>query len=260
MASSSTNTAADGRCQTVHGLPVNTSVVTGYPVGRTPPPPPPPPPMYRCQCFHHHNQDHRMKQLRLDQKLQAMLYRLTFAALCLFFFMVCLIFTLWLFLHPRMPQVHLASVTLSPLSTAATNVLAACNVSLLLTNPNRKLTIFYDNWELFVGYQSQKIPLFKVQVPPFSQPQENGTILQTHMEISNGSVGNDMVKALNGDLVRGSMNFWVKVFALMRLESKEIKTRSFLITVHCDDVIVGFSSINGQGTLLNPYKDCQISL
>lgn len=80
------------------------------------------------------------------------------------------------------------------------------------------------------------------------------------MEISNASVGNEVLEALKGDLVSGSIKFVVKVFVLLRLESKDWKTGSHLIRVYCDDVILGFSSVNGQGNMIDPYRECRVDM
>ncbi|KAL3536039.1 hypothetical protein ACH5RR_004500 [Cinchona calisaya] len=233
-------------------------IVTACPQARTTPPPPPSSGYLHQVLYYYHHKQHQNRVQQLQENDEARVYRLMAAVMCFLIFMGGVFIILWLFLNPQPPEVHLASATLSPLSTTASDVSVACNVSLLFTNPNSKATIFYDNLELFVVYKPHRTPLFKAQIPPFVQLKGNDTVLHVQMEISDVSLGNDVVKALKEDLVFGSMSFVVKVFVLMRFESQDLKTRTHLIKVYCDDVILGFPSVEGPGNIVNPYKDCRV--
>lgn len=257
-------TAACCRNKTVEGNPVQAipatpTAVTGNPQVAAPAEPPPSPPIYLRLLFRH-RQSHGRHRIYLVRHDQILLYRLTAAALIIFVMMACIFFTLWLVLRPRLPELRIASVTISPLSTTYTNVSAACDVSILLTNANNKMTAFYDSFEVFLRYQRDKVFLSDLRVPPFTQPGNNNSFLHTRLQINNVHVGSDVVKALKVDLDHGRVSFGVKIFALVRLESKEWKTRSQLIKFYCPDIILGFPVSNGSGDLLTPFKKCEVAL
>ncbi|PIN12952.1 hypothetical protein CDL12_14432 [Handroanthus impetiginosus] len=167
---------------------------------------------------------------------------------------------MWLIFHPTFPQLYVNSATMSAVTITGSVVTAECNITLLLTNPNRHLSTLYDRMEIFLVYPSQQVVLSKIYPPPFVQPRRNRTTIQINLSIIDVDLGNEVVKAMKQDLDRGTLSFEIKIFAVVRFRNGKWKTKRQFMRAYCGGVSFAFTSNNKAGIFLNPYQECEVYL
>ncbi|KAG8374039.1 hypothetical protein BUALT_Bualt11G0089500 [Buddleja alternifolia] len=223
-----------------------------WPNPQPPQPPLPPPPaphaVYVEQLYLEPPPPPRRRELTF-------LCRTIFCGLLIFLFASTFSVLMWLIFHPIFPGINVASAALSTLTSTGTAVTAACNLTLLLTNPNRHLTTIYDRMEISLLYPSKDVLLSQDYPPPFRQPKKSRTTLETNLSFNGVKLGNETVNAIKQDLDRGSLSFGVKILAIVRYRNGRWKTRSQFLRAYCGGVSFGFTSIDKPGIFLNPYQD-----
>ncbi|KAA8518467.1 hypothetical protein F0562_015941 [Nyssa sinensis] len=123
--------------------------------------------------------------------------------LTVFLIMGAVFFIVWLVLRPRLPEFRVASASVSPLNATASELTATWDFSILVTNPNGKLTVFYDRLDTTVFYGDDFL-LSQTELPPFSQTKKNQTILHARLAVDGANVGDDVARSILGDRNRGS--------------------------------------------------------
>ncbi|KAK2982081.1 hypothetical protein RJ640_003206 [Escallonia rubra] len=284
----------DERDKPVTGYPSqNPRVVTGYPHAATASAPPPsfvyttaapyyyfqpqpqplpqPLPHPHPHHYQHHNhyrqddddndnhrdrpQNHRAHR---DQSTR-FLCRLLAALLIVFLAMGVVSFAAWLVLRPHLPEFRLASVTASPFNATASSLSATWGISFLVTNPNHKLGIYYDRLDASVFYSDDYL-LSRTSLPPFFQLNDNQTLINAKLGVVESNMENDVVKGISSDRAGGRVKFSFRAMAVIRYRSGEWRTTKHLIRVYCEGVEIGFTSSKGPGTMLSPYKECQVAM
>ncbi|XP_042974635.1 NDR1/HIN1-like protein 10 [Carya illinoinensis] len=81
---------------------------------------------------------------RHSRSQPSFLCRLIAAATVLFAILGLLFLITWLVLKSRLPEFRVDSVSASPLNTTRSQLTAAWNITLVVRNPNTKLSIYYD--------------------------------------------------------------------------------------------------------------------
>lgn len=96
-----------------------------------------------------------------------------------------LIFLVWLLLHPTKPQFSLKQVDVYLLNLSAPHLLnSSIQATLLSTNPNKKVGVYYDILQVYVSYKGQQITLH-TSLPPFYQAHEESDLLSASL-VGNG--------------------------------------------------------------------------
>ncbi|KAK6152258.1 hypothetical protein DH2020_014893 [Rehmannia glutinosa] len=218
-------------------------------------PPPPPPAVFVQELFR--DPDRRRLFLRREASF---LCRTVIWGLFIFLFVASLSVLMWLIFHPIFPQLHVISATMSAVAITSTAASAECNITLLLTNPNRHLNTIYDRMQIALLYPSQQVLLSQDYRPPFVQHKKSQTTIEINLSFNGVDLGNDVVKAMKYDLDRGSLSLGIKILAIVRYRNGKWKTKSQFMRAYCGGVSFGFTSSNNPGIFLNPYQECEVYL
>ncbi|XP_059668656.1 NDR1/HIN1-like protein 10 [Cornus florida] len=237
--------STDGRNKLVTGYPAPPGhVAIGYPHAAAPPPS-----AFYTVAYHHQFHTHVRHSL---------LCHLIAALLTVILIIGAIFSIVWLVLRPRLPEFTVASATVSPINATASEVTATWDVSLLIKNPNTKLTVFYDSLDASVFYGDSL--LTQTELRPFSQPKNKQNLIRSRFALVRANVGDNVAKAISSDRARGSVSFGVRVLSLVRFRTGGWRMRKHLLRVYCDGLNIGYSSSNGRGTLLNPSKECEVDI
>ncbi|KAK6126444.1 hypothetical protein DH2020_039832 [Rehmannia glutinosa] len=143
---------------------------------------------------------------------------------------------MWLIFHPIFPQLHVISATMSAVAITSTAASAECNITLLLTNPNRHLNTIYDRMQVALLYPSQQVLLSQDYRPPFVQHKKSQTTIEINLSFNGVDLGNDVVKAMKYDLDRGSLSLGIKILAIVRYRNGKWKTKSQFMRAYCGGI------------------------
>ncbi|XP_057809129.1 NDR1/HIN1-like protein 26 [Salvia miltiorrhiza] len=175
-----------------------------------------------------------------------------------FLFIASFLALMWMVFHPTFPQLSIASAILSPIAVTSTAASADCNITLVLTNPNRHLTASYDRMEISLLYASQQVTLSQVHHPRIVQPKRSQITLQTNLSFSAVNLTSGVVSAMKEDLDRGSLGLMMKISSVVKYRNGKWKTKSRFMRAYCGGVSFGFTSSNRPGIFLNPYQECEV--
>ncbi|XP_061338055.1 NDR1/HIN1-like protein 26 isoform X2 [Gastrolobium bilobum] len=157
-------------------------------------PPPPPPVMYSFLC-------------RFLAAIAA-----TMAVIALIIFITSLV------LEPELPAFRIDSASVTSLNTTGPELTASFHITLVVTNPNRKLAISYDAVSASISYGEDGV-LDSTRLPPFLQKTRSETTLQVQFAVVNDFVGNSVAKGISADRARGSVQFGVTLLSWIRFKS-----------------------------------------
>ncbi|PRQ44120.1 hypothetical protein RchiOBHm_Chr3g0475711 [Rosa chinensis] len=233
--------------KTVTGYPVQPGQVpTGY---RSAPPypfPPPPPE------FHYNPQPAGPNKPT------------SFARVLMGFFAVSAVIILitflnWLVMHPKLPEFKVESATVSLLNVTRSELTATWDISLLSTNPNKKLRINYDHVEASIVYGDHNhIRLGRTPLRPFVVNHRNQTRIDMKLGAVSEWVGDDVANEISDDRSRGLVTFGVRLMTSVRFKCGLWLSKSRLLLVTCDRVDLGLSPNNGTGTLTGLSRECGV--
>lgn len=222
-----------------------------------PPPPPPPPPEGHAVYLQQLYRDPAPRRPFVRRELPFFCRTLIWGLL-IFLAIASFVVLMWLIFHPTFPQLHVASATMSTVTITTTAATAECNITLLLTNPNRHLTTIYDRMEISLFYPSQQVLLSQDYQPPFVQPKKSRITIETNLSFTGVDLGSDVLKSMKQDLDRGSLSLGIKILAIVRYRNGNWKTKSQFMRAYCGGVSFGFTSSNKPGIFLNPYQECEV--
>ncbi|XP_021892441.1 NDR1/HIN1-like protein 10 [Carica papaya] len=259
------STSAGAEDKTVTGYPAQPGqVASGYPAATAYPyaAPQPPPPQPYVFHQHHHPGPTYYAQSNYNQRrpfMRTFLCRLIVAFIVVICLMGLISFITWLVLRPRLPEFRVDSASVPKLNSTRSELSGTWVVSLLVKNPNSKLSVTYDRLQAYVFY-GEEVQLGSTQLPPFSQGKGNESSVQFQLNVMSEYVGEDVVNSINKERNRGLVNFGVNVYALVRFRTGVWRMRQHLMRVYCNPVGIGFSGNNGTGTLVAQSRQCEVDL
>lgn len=134
-----------------------------------------------------------------------------------------LIFLVWLLLHPTKPLFSLKQADVYQLNLSSPHLLnSSIQATLLSTNPNKKVGIYYDILQVYVSYKAQQITLH-TSLPPFYQAHEETNLLSASLsgyglpvapsfgyEVGRDQIAGNLVLNLKGNgCLRWKVGTWV---------------------------------------------------
>ena len=166
---------------------------------------------------------------------------------------------LWLVYRPHKPRFTVIGAAVYDLNTTTPPLMSTTvQFSVLIKNPNRRVSIYYDRFSAFVSYRNQAITP-QVLLPPLYQekrssvsvsPVIGGTPLPVSVEVSNG---------LAMDEAYGVVGLRLIFQGRVRWKAGAIKTAHYGLYVKCD-VLMGLKKgLVGQVPLLG-VTPCDVDL
>ncbi|XP_075522010.1 NDR1/HIN1-like protein 10 [Primulina tabacum] len=168
-------------------------------------------------------------------------------------------FIVWLVLRPELPEFRVESSSVSNL-TFSNNSLVSFTSEFRLTarNPNKKMTLSYNEIDAYFYYQSDL--LAETNVSPFSQGTKTDTPLTANFAAAGSFVSSSAVNGINSERNKGNVGFNLRMVSRVEFEAKAWRTRRRFLKVFCGDLSVGFPSNGSSGTLTGGPKTCRVGI
>ncbi|PHT34979.1 hypothetical protein CQW23_26779 [Capsicum baccatum] len=250
--------------------------VTGYPATGQPPPnpngypqPPPPPPSGTAYpyvaappAYYHHNDHHPYYQQQhpytaVEYQRTTFLRRIIAIAIAAIIITGTFIFILWLILRPKLPEFRIDSFSVSKLNLNNSLITANWDIRFTVRNPNKKMTIYYDDVAAGVFYDY--VSLADTTIAPFYQDKKAETIEKASLATAGAYVDNRAFDQMNKERVRrGAIGFNVRMVARVRFKAGGWRARRRFLRVYCKDLAVGAGSNNSTGNLTGGSRQCRV--
>ncbi|XP_021834517.1 uncharacterized protein LOC110774284 [Prunus avium] len=178
--------------------------------------------------------------------------------ICILFWLTILAGVIWLVnlivrdiaINRENPTFRLHSATVSLLNNAsASNFTATWDVTLVASNPNHKLEIYYDTIQATIFYNrgnSHRVRVLlatKPLPPPLALRTRAETTCSFRIEAASAYIGDDVAKEISEGRARGMVRFKLTLLAIYKLPSWYWKDPK-LFKASCNPVEFGFSPDN----------------
>ncbi|XP_059314917.1 NDR1/HIN1-like protein 10 [Lycium ferocissimum] len=257
----------------------NRPPVTGYPAPTQPPPPqnpngytqPPPGTAYpyaapppSSAAYYHNNNPYYQQQpphpyAAVATQRATFLRRVIAIAIASMVITATFVFIVWLILRPKLPEFRVDSLSVSNLNLNNSLISANWDLRFTVKNPNKKMTLYYDEVALAVFYDYES--LSDTTVAPFYQEKRAETgekaSFATKGSYVNNRVFDDMSKERER---RGVIGFNVRMFARIRFKAGAWRARRRFIRVYCRGLDVGVGSGKSSGNLIGGSRQCRVGL
>ncbi|PSR89828.1 hypothetical protein CEY00_Acc30021 [Actinidia chinensis var. chinensis] len=234
-----------------NGYPNSTTTTgTAYPYAAPPP----------QSAYYYNNNNPYYAQPNPDPRA-AFLRRLVVIIAASFIIAGTVVFIVWLILRPRVPEFRVDSVSLSNFNLSSTSSLLTGNwdVKFAVSNPNHKISLYYDHIEASVFYKDES--LSETTVAPFDQGTRNQTVVRATFAAAARYVDKKAADSINSDRTsRGSVDFNVRMVARVRLKAGSWRERHRFMRVYCGNLAVGLSSNSAGGTMVGGARECKVGL
>jgi len=173
---------------------------------------------------------------------------------CLFLCLLLVIFFLavgiaaliiWLVLHPHSPQFTLESAQIPTLqviqpatqnqASAAATVNADVILSVQTTNPNRKISIYYEVITVYISISGTQIG--KTQVPAFFAGHQNITLLVAEVKAQSVPVQSSVSTLLQSQISQNHISLQARVDVKAKLKIGRYESFSFWVHTRCTLVV-----------------------
>ncbi|MED6124459.1 hypothetical protein PIB30_059064 [Stylosanthes scabra] len=232
------------------------------PPGYPPPPPyqPYPPPPYDHDHHHqHHNNYYAHQPYDYPPNRDAGRGFIRGFILC-----SCIMFTAFfivtivvaLAMHPSLPKYQITSMSVD--NFAAANTLTGnWYTTILVENPNDKLTGYFGDFKVFVEHKGRE--LTGGYAPGFVLPRNEKKQFSVNTPASNFGNFPDL-DAMAKERASGSVTFDVTITSVTELKSSSVSTNPESLTAVCEGLKLVFQNNSTAGTLENRPVDCEIRL
>ncbi|XP_016466745.1 NDR1/HIN1-like protein 10 [Nicotiana tabacum] len=254
----------------------NRPPVTGYPAAAPPNPngyggygssaqPPPPGTAYPyaapppSSTTYYNNNPYYQQSIPYAVQRATFLRRIIAIAIAAMVITGTFVFIVWLILRPRLPEFRVDSLSVSNLNLSNSLISANWDLRFTVRNPNKKLTLYYDDVAAAVFYDSAS--LSDTTVPPFFQDKRAETAQKASFATSGSYVENRAFDGMNKERARSSaIGFDVRMVARVRFKAGSWRARRRFIRVYCKDLSVGVGPNKSSGNLLGGPRQCRVGL
>lgn len=172
------------------------------------------------------------KQVRIERN-----YKKIFFAFSTFFTTILLLILLIYFiLKPSKPQFSLQELDIYQLNLSGPILNSSIQLTLLSKNPNQKVSIYYDEFQVYATYKNQQITSDSF-VPPFYQGTQESNFLSSSL-IGNGlPVAPSISYELSRDQVSGRLGLSLKANGKLRWKIGTWVSGRYRFNVNCDSIV-----------------------
>ncbi|GMJ15497.1 hypothetical protein like AT2G27260 [Hibiscus trionum] len=163
-----------------------------------------------------------------------------------------ILFIIWLVLRPQLPDFSIQSLSLSNFNATNQRVNATWNAQFQVSNPNKKLSIYYE--EIVSSVFHKDYFFSETRIGPFVQGTRNAASLGASYSVVDSFVDGKVVDEMNEERGGGEMKFNLKVVADVAFRYGGWTGRERFLTVWCDGVAVNASS----GMMTGGPKECSV--
>ncbi|XP_059311367.1 uncharacterized protein At1g08160-like [Lycium ferocissimum] len=138
----------------------------------------------------------------------------------------------WLVLRPRKMVYSIENSSIHDYNLTNINHLnAKFNFTIRAKNPNKRVSIYYDNIEVKLFFNSQ--PLAFNYVEPFYQPRRNVTHFDVSLPANDVALYGDIARDFKTERTGGSVEVQVKIRAKIRFKVGKWKSRHRKLRILC---------------------------
>ncbi|KAG6417709.1 hypothetical protein SASPL_119901 [Salvia splendens] len=256
----------DDRNRPVTGYPAANPQTNGYSAAGPPPAgtaypyaaaaPPPSAYYYQTNPYQHHNYQYDAESIH-----RATCLRRIFAfVIGLVVIFGTVTFIVWLVLRPQLPEFRVDSFSISNFTIGNDSLTSfTSEVKLTARNPNKKMTLGYDQVQTAIFYQAYS--LSETSVAPFYQGTRNETSLTARFADAGSFLEKSAVDGITRERGKnGNVNFNVRVVSRVRFEAKAWRTRRRFLKVFCGDLVLGLATNGASGALTGGARQCRVGI
>jgi hypothetical protein len=145
--------------------------------------------------------------------------------LCGFIFIITVIVTIlfiavtisYFILKPCFPEFRVNSATLTSFTFNNSDLTAKWDISLIVSNPNKKLEITYNAIAASIYYENELELLASTQLPPFNQPKQSNNVIGVQFEILNEFIDNSVSDGIADGRIHGFVQFGMVLNVMIKL-------------------------------------------
>ncbi|WJX84899.1 hypothetical protein P8452_67422 [Trifolium repens] len=135
---------------------------------------------------------------------------------------------------------------------------AKWDISLIVSNPNKKLEITYNAIAASIYYENELELLASTQLAPFNQPKQSNNVIGVQFEILNEFIDNSVSNGIADGRIHGFVQFGMVLNVMIKLNGL-FHPNEFLLKVSCEPLNFGMSNnINNVTWVLLGGLDCSI--
>ncbi|XP_071908502.1 NDR1/HIN1-like protein 1 [Coffea arabica] len=208
--------------------------------------------MSEKQCSHH------------KEKRKKMLQRLCAGLLILAFIILLVILIVWAVLQPKKPRFILQDATIFIFNVSAPNILSTnIQVTVYSRNPNGKIGIYYDKFDVYATYHSQQITYYTA-IPPVYQGHKDVNVWSPFIYGNNVPIAPYNGLALTQDQSNGAVQLMIKMNGRVKWKVGTVTTGRYHLHVTCP-AYIPFGNKNtgiviGTGIKYQLSQSCSVSV
>ncbi|CAN4120175.1 unnamed protein product [Withania somnifera] len=158
------------------------------------------------------------------------------------------IFIVWLVLRPKLPEFRVDSLSVSNLNLNNSSITANFDLRFIVRNPNKKMTIYYDDVAAAVFYDGVSLS-------------DTTTAQKASFATSRAYVDSRAYEEMNRERSsKGVIGFNVRMVARVRFKAGAWRARRRFVRVYCKDLSVGVPTNKSSGNLLGGSRQCRVGL
>ncbi|XP_059300316.1 NDR1/HIN1-like protein 10 [Lycium ferocissimum] len=241
--------------------------VTGYPAAAAAPPnpngystaqPPPPATAYPYAAPPYYNNNYPYQDPYTAQR-NTFLRRVIAILVASTIITGTVLFVIWLIILPRVPEFQIDSLNISNLNLSNSLITANWDLHFTAKNPNKKITLYFDEIAAAIFYESLSIA--DTTVPPFFMDKRNETTQKVSFVASGAYVEKWAFDGMNKERAeRGGVGFNVRMVARVSYKAGAWRARRRYLRVYCGDLFVGVALNKSSGNLLGGPRKGRVGL
>ncbi|XP_004241340.1 uncharacterized protein At1g08160 [Solanum lycopersicum] len=170
-----------------------------------------------------------------------------------------ILFVIWIVILPRIPEFQVDSLNVSNLNLSNSLITANWDLRFTARNPNKKLTLYYDEIAAAIFYDSLSIA--DTTVPPFFMDRVNETTQEVSFVASGAYVEKWAFEGMAKERAeKASVRFNVRMVARVSFKAGAWRARRRYLRVYCGDLSVGVALNKSSGNLLGGQRQCRVGL
>ncbi|KAI9097558.1 hypothetical protein K1719_025329 [Acacia pycnantha] len=187
-------------------------------------------------------------------------YKKVFLALSSFITAIILLsLAIWVILRPAKPQFSLQQVDIYELSVLGTHMNSSIQLTLLSKNPNQKVAIYYDDFQVYATYKDQQITSH-TYLPPFYQDHGESNLLTASLVGDQVPVAPSLGFEMGRDQTVGRLVLNLKVSGRLRWRVATWVTGHYGFEVNCVSVMAFGPSMSPAPLTSNQGAQCSTSV
>lgn len=166
---------------------------------------------------------------------------------------------LWFILRPAKPQFSLQQVDIYQFTLSTTNINSSIQLTLHSKNPNQKVGIYYDDFQVYATYKGQQVTSH-TYLPPFYQDHEESNLLTASLAGDEIPVAPSLAYEMEHDQIIGRMVLNLKVSGRLRWKVATFVTGHYGFDVKCVSVMAFEPSMPPAPLTSNQGAQCSTSV